>query len=139
MCGGGGHPTGGQHPIIVRGGYRGWTPGTGPGRGKITGRHATPTPRSILMCIITGPGSNGHSHTPAAPTSRGRAGRGHMRGSMGGARKNFARLLAALGAHPLGEVVAGHMTLADWLRFQLDLQAHAPDCRYRRLLEAVRP
>jgi hypothetical protein len=139
MCGGGGHPTGSQHPIIIRGGYRGWTPGTGPGRGKITGRHATPTPRSILMCIISGGNGQGPAgHTPTI-TSRGSAGRGHMRGSFGGGRRNFARLLARLGAHPLGEVIAGRMRPSDWLRFQLDLQAHAPDCRYRRLIEAVRP
>lgn len=89
------------------------------------------------MCIITGPGSNGHSHHTPAITSRGSAGRGHMRGSMGGARRNCSRLLARVGAHPLGDVVAGRMRLADWVRFELTPGAHEVSCRYRRVCARI--
>jgi hypothetical protein len=139
MCGGGGHPQGGQHPIIVRGGFRGWTPGTGPGRGKITGRHATPTPRSILMCIMTSGGSSEGPSNWGHPHSRAHRHYGRQARKGGWMFDRAGALLARLGAHPLGEVIAGRMRASDWLRFQFDLQAHAPDCRYRRLLEAVRP
>jgi hypothetical protein len=46
-------------------------------------------------------------------------------------------LIARLGAHPLGDVVAGRMTLRDWVRYQLHPADHAPDCRWRRACALV--
>lgn len=135
MCGGGGHPTNPQYPILPRGGFRGWTPGTGPGRGKITGRAFTET---NPMCIMTpqGGGSGeqryGHPHSKAYR----HYGRQAKKGGFWGMDRAGA-LLARVGAHPLGEVVAGRMRLREWARFELTPSAHETTCRYRRTCALV--
>lgn len=133
MCGGGGggHPHGQTYTYPVRGGFRGWTPGTGPGRGKITGRRPAIDLEAHPMCIMTpsgGPGAQswGHPHSKAHRHYGRQARKGGWMFDRAGA------LIARLGAHPPGDVVAGRMRARDWVRYQLHPGDHAPDCRWRR-------
>lgn len=120
MCGGGGGHT-------VRDPYRyptrptPWGQALG-GHGRITGRQATEVP----MCIITSGGDRGGSPQATAHWYRQQQRKGGWLFDRAGA------LLARLGAHPLGEVVAGRLTLTDWARFELTPAAHEDTCRYRR-------
>lgn len=119
--------TAGQtYTFPVRGGFRGWTPGTGPGRGKITGRRPAIDLEAYPMCIITSGGDRGGSPQATAQWYRQQQRKG------GWLFDRAAALLARLGAHPLGDVVAGRMTLRDWARYQLHPADHAVDCRWRR-------
>lgn len=129
MCGsskGGGGSTYGINPHA--GSSRGFNWGGGGIRQpKITGRKHWA--RKVHdMCIISG-GGGGHPHA---------SNRSHYERQVQiGNRKGWLKLESLVG-HAFADVLRGRMSLAAWWRFETDLAAHEPGCRYRRIMERVR-